>query len=119
MSETAAKVVERPSLASKFVAIGGAIGLIGSVFLPLVGISQASIPYAFYGGGQLWVGIVASVILIVSAIALHTTHRGRIHGWSVIALIFSIFGLTSSSYDIMVIGFGLALIGSIMGITHQ
>ncbi len=111
---------EKPTQAFAFVLIGGLLGLIGSVLFPFIGVGLNPIPgYSIGFAGAFWLAIVSAVVVIVSAFALHHPHKTTVHVWSVIALIFSIIGLANSgAYGLMIIGFGLALIGSIMGITH-
>ena len=110
----------RPTQAFVFVLIGGLLGLIGSVLFPFIGVGLNPIPgYSIGFGGAFWLAIVSAVVLIVSAVALHHPHKTTVHIWSVIALIFSVIGLANSgAYGLMIIGFGLALVGSILGVTH-
>lgn len=112
---------EKPTQAFVFVLVGGLLGLFGSVLLPFLGIGLNPIPgYSIGFGGAFWLAIVSAVVLIVSAVALHHPHRTTVHVWSAVALIFSVIGLANSgAYGLMIIGFGLALVGSILGITHN
>ncbi len=111
---------EKPTNAFAFVLVGGLLGLIGSVLLPIIGVTLNPIPgYSIGFAGQFWLAIVSAVVVLVSAVALHHPHKTTVHIWSVVALIFSVIGLANSgSYGLMIIGFGLALVGSIMGVTH-
>ncbi len=111
---------EKPTQAFAFILVGGLLGVLGSLLLPFIGIGLNPIPgYSIGFAGAFWLAIVSAVILVIVAVAMHHPHKTTVHIWSAVALIFSIIGLANSgSYGLMIIGFGLALIGSIMGITH-
>ncbi|MCL4379090.1 MAG: hypothetical protein M1160_03240 [Candidatus Marsarchaeota archaeon] len=111
---------EKPTQAFAFVLVGGILGVLGSLLLPFIGIGLNPIPgYSIGFAGAFWLAIVSAVVLVIVAVAMHHPHKTTVHIWSTVALIFSILGLANSgSYGLMIIGFGLALIGSIMGITH-
>jgi hypothetical protein len=116
----AKNVKDKPTLAFVFVLVGGILGLIGSILFPLLGIGLTTVPgYSTGFTGIFWLAIVSAVVILITAVALHHPHRTTVHIWSAVALIFSVIGLASSgSYGLMIIGFGLALVGSIMGVTH-
>lgn len=102
-----------PGFAFLFVLIGGMLALLGSVILPMVGV-QTALP------GTWWLAVVATFMILISALEIRSHHRMRKRGWSIVAFVFSMLGfLTISGFNYLSMGFVLVFIGSIMGIVHH
>ncbi|MCL4389277.1 MAG: hypothetical protein M1528_02065 [Candidatus Marsarchaeota archaeon] len=111
----------KPVLAMGLVVIGGIIALLGVFLLPDLGFALTTLnTYVGGVGEQVALSIISAVVVFISGFALYTRHMTRAHIWSVVALIFSIIGLaTSGSFVLPLVGFAIALVGSILGITYN
>ena len=98
-----------------------ALSLIGGILILLGGIVVAAIggAFAFFGAGFVIVvgvwGIICGLICILGATWINSGERDKVRTGSILVLIFSILGLFGGSG--FFIGFLLALIGSILGLT--
>lgn len=110
----------RPMLAFGLMVVGGILALLGSLLLPYIGVMPATFSGFYMSTGSIAMAMVAAVIVLVSGLAAYTTHLTRVHLWSIVALIFSIVGLSNTgNYSMVLIGFALGLVGGILGITYS
>jgi hypothetical protein len=115
-------VVEKPTAAFVLSLIGGILYLlIGFAVAVLVGflglLASFAIPIAGFAiaiiGG---IGLVSGILMIVGASMMNSSDVGRVRTGSVLVLIFLLVGALFT-FGGAVIGFLLALIGSILGLT--
>ena len=108
------------------------LSLIGAVLYLLVGTILAAVSsliggvadMAGYAGIGLGiaalgaVGLLSGVVMIIGSIMMNSSEKGRVRNGSIIVLIFTIVGalFTLGGFGI---GFILALIGSILGLTWK
>lgn len=110
----------KPVLAFGLMVMGGIIALLGTLLLPYIGVVPTPFSGFYVIAGATAFAIISAVILLVSGLATWTKHLTRVHIWSVVALIFSILGLSNASnYPMILIGFALGLVGGILGITYN
>ncbi|MCL4411142.1 hypothetical protein M1452_01210 [Candidatus Marsarchaeota archaeon] len=60
-------------------------------------------------------GIVCGIVIIIASIMVH--RQSKIKTWSIVALVFSLASIFGGAG--LIIGFVLALIGSVLGIMHK
>ncbi len=112
--------IEYPILAMGLVVVGGIIALLGTLLLPDLGVVLATINGYTGPAGQFALSVIAAVVVFISGFALYTKHLTRTHIWSIVAIIFSIIGLANAGNFILpLIGFAIALVGAILGITFN
>lgn len=116
-------MAERPTAAFVLSLIGGIIYLlvglliaVAAAFLGsisgLAGYSMAGMAVAAVGG----IGLVSGALMIIGAVMVSSTSKSRVRTGSVIVLVFAIIGALFT-FGGFIIGFILALIGSILGLT--
>ena len=107
---------EKPTAAFVLSLIGGIFIILGGIFLAVLG---AAVTFFFGGIGGIFgiLGIIWGIIVIIGAVMLNSNTEQHTT-WGVIVLVFSIvswFGALGGFF----IGFLLALIGGILGITWK
>ncbi len=111
----------RPTASFVITLIGGIIILIGGIVTALVGVTATAIVgwihsgFLFSAYASSIIGIITGVIIIISAIKLDTKYKNRITEWSTVALIFAVLSLFNLGG--FGIGFILAFVGSILGLS--
>ncbi|HUC39155.1 MAG TPA: hypothetical protein VL944_03435 [Candidatus Acidoferrum sp.] len=117
-STTTRTVRHKPSAAFILVLLGGILILIGGLAVAGIGAAASSLlSLGALGGLAGTIGVVSGLIVIFSAFMIHSTNPGRVHLWSLIALIFCIISIANGGG--FVIGFILALVGSIIGTSYK
>ncbi|MEM1583633.1 MAG: hypothetical protein QXF28_03445 [Nitrososphaerota archaeon] len=116
---------ERPTAAFVLSLIGGILILLGSIvtaiFAGIFGGAMMIVP--FLGGlGALVIamgilGIIFGIIILIGAIMVNSSNPSRVRTGSIIVLVFSILSLLSGGG--FIVGFILALIGSILGLVWK
>lgn len=99
-----------------FIIIGGlataAIAAIVGTTLDVLGMGSYGLGFAVLGA----LGIVWGIITLLGAVMMNSTDKSRVRTGSIIVLIFSIISWFGS-FGGFFLGFLLALIGSILGLT--
>ncbi len=116
---------EKPTAAFVLSLIGGIfyllIGLVVAAASALIGGISSLAGYASYGAAIAAVGgigLVCGVLIIVGAIMMNSSSKSRVRLAAVIVLVFTLVGAIFTVGG-LVIGFILALIGSILGLTWK
>lgn len=111
----------RPTAAFVITLIGGIIIFIGGIVTALFGVAATYLigwvhsGFLFGAYASSVIGIITGIIIIISAIMLDTKYKSKITEWSVVALIFTVLSLFNLGG--FGVGFILALIGSIIGLS--
>lgn len=117
--------VERPTAAFVLSLIGGILiligSLIGSILAGILGGAMMLVPF-LEGFGALIiliavVGVVFGIIIIIGAVMINSGDPSRVRTGSILVLIFSILSLFTGGG--FIIGFILALVGSILGLVWR
>lgn len=99
-----------------FIIIGGlataAIAAIIGTSLDIIGMGSYGLGFAVLGA----LGVVWGIIALIGAVMMNSTDKSRVRTGSIIVLIFSIISWFGS-FGGFFLGFLLALIGSILGLT--
>ncbi len=118
-------MADRPTAAFVLSLIGGILYLlIGIVIAALAAVIGGLASIAGYGAAGLAVvavggiGLVCGIVIIIGAVMMNSSNRSRVRVASVIVLVFTIIGAIFTLGG-LVIGFILALIGSILGLTWK
>ncbi|MEN2975213.1 MAG: hypothetical protein ABDH32_06530 [Candidatus Caldarchaeales archaeon] len=116
---------ERPTAAFILSLIGGILIILGSIvialFAGIFGGVMMLIP--FLGGlGALIIiagilGLIFGIMVLIGAILINSDEPSRVRAGSIIVLVFSILSLSTGGG--FIIGFILALIGSILGLVWK
>lgn len=118
---------EKPTSAFILSLIGGILillsGLVFAVFFGLLGAMVSLVPIigAPFGGlliGLGIVGLIFGILVIIGAFMINSGEKGKVTTGSIIVLVFSILSLFVVGGG-FIIGFLLALIGSILGLTWK
>ncbi|MCF8885672.1 MAG: hypothetical protein QXK95_01535 [Nitrososphaerota archaeon] len=117
---------ERPTAAYILSLIGGILILIGSIAVAALAgfLGSMLMLVPFIGGfGALMiafgvVGLVFGIIVIIGAVMINSGEPSKVRTGSILVLIFSILSLIVSGGG-FIIGFILALIGSILGLVWK
>jgi len=118
-------VAEKPTAAFVLSLIGGIIYLlVGIVIAVIAAFLGALASFADMGAVGLGVaavgavGLVCGIIMIIGAVMMNSSERSRVRTGAILVLILTIVGafFTIGGF---VIGFILALIGSILGLTWK
>jgi hypothetical protein len=117
------KMAEKPTAAfvlsligGIFVIIGGLVtaaiaAIVGSAF-DIIGMGSYGLGFALLGA----LGLVWGIIILLGAVMMNSTDKSRVRTGSIIVLVFSIISWFGS-FGGFFLGFLLALIGSILGLT--
>ncbi len=114
---------EKPTAAFVLSLVGGIfylfVGLVVAAASALIGGIASLAGYASYGGAIAAVGgigLVCGILIVVGAVMMNSSSRSRVRLAAVIVLVFTLVGAIFTVGG-LVIGFILALIGSILGLT--
>ncbi len=116
---------ELPTAAFALVLAGGVLILIGgfvasmiSTNVPFTVMMMGAGPYYYSGWGVAagLIGIICGIMVIVSAAALRTRDANKLTTWAIVALVASSVSVISSGG--FIVGFVLALAGSVLGLMH-
>ncbi len=119
-------VQSKPTAAFILTLIGGIFVLLGGIVISFLGaifggITTVSMFGAAMGAAAgLVIGLaslISGIIIILAAIFMNSTNQSKVKTWSIIALVFAIVSLIDGGG--FVLGFLLALIGSILGLTYK
>ena len=114
---------EKPTAAFVLSLVGGMfyllVGLIVAAASALIGGIASLAGYASYGGAIAAVGgigLVCGILMVVGAVMMNSSSKSRVRLAAIIVLVFTLVGAIFTAGG-FVIGFILALIGSILGLT--
>lgn len=93
--------------------IAAASALVGSM-VGFAGAAMAGLAVAVVGG----IGLVSGAIMLVGAIMMNSSDRSRVKTGAILVLVFTLVGAIFTVGG-FVIGFILALVGSILGLTWK
>jgi hypothetical protein len=118
--------VERPTAAFVLSLIGGIFILIGSLvafaFAGILGGAMMFLPFLGGFGALLIIlgilGVIFGIIIIIGAVMINSGDPSKVRAGSILVLIFSILSLLTTGGGFL-IGFILALIGSILGLVWK
>ena len=108
------------------------LSLIGGIIYLLIGVIVAAVSSVLGGMAGMTgfpgigmgvaiigsVGLISGIVMIVGAAMLYSPETGRVRTGSVLVLIFTIVGALFT-FGGIIVGFILALIGSILGLTWK
>ena len=119
---------DRPTAAFVLSLIGGIFYLLfGIVIVALAAVIGGLAKIAGYGaaglavaavGGIGGIGLICGIVIIIGAVMMNSSNRFRVRAASIVVLVFTIIGAIFTLGG-LVVGFILALIGSILGLTWK
>ena len=114
------KVGVRPTLPFILVFLGGILALVGTFLLPTFGIGRGALLVFGSLRDVFILSAVASLaVLVCSAAIRYATIKTGTHIWCVVAILFSIVGLSNGSASVLLtIGLVLSLAGGIVGLVY-
>lgn len=116
---------ELPTAAFALVLAGGVLILIGGFVASMIStnvpftvmmMGAGSYYYSGWGVAAGLIGIICGIMVIVSAAALRTRDANKLTTWAIVALVASSVSVISSGG--FIVGFVLALAGSVLGLMH-
>ena len=118
-------MAEKPTAAFILSLIGGVIYLLVGIVIAsaasFIGSLSSVAPMGMIGAAVAVVGavgIISGIIMVVGAIMMNSSERSRVRTGAVLVLVLTIIGAIFTVGG-FVIGFILALIGSILGLTWK
>jgi len=115
-------MADKPTAAFVLSLIGGIFILIGGLSVIALGSFIGGLGFGF-GGAYLAgigvVGLICGLLTILGAVWINSGEQGKVRTGSILVLIFAILSLFFAAVGGFFIGFLLALIGAILGLTWK
>ena len=118
-------MAERPTAAFVLSLVGGVFYILGGAFIAFLATvvgSLASLVGAGYLGlgivGLGTIGLVSGIVILVGAVMMNSSDKSKVRTGSILVLVFTLVGAAFTIGGFF-IGFILALIGAILGLTWK